>query len=82
MEIEIPDLDDVKFEELCGCCRGAMVTTTYENLPRERDKNGRLRPIEYKKVTTPCPVNHDSDGMVPTIVGERLLDFLARRGIK
>jgi hypothetical protein len=78
MEIEVPDFNDIKFEELCRCCQGTRKYQRWDPLPRERDKAGKLKPQRNAPTTVDCTFC-DARGMAPTVVGERLLDFLAAR---
>lgn len=81
MEIDIPDFDDIKFEDLCDACGGHKIREQWDYPPRERDARGRLKPWKGIRTEVPCD-RCDSDGMVPTTLGDRLLEFLAKQQFK
>jgi hypothetical protein len=80
MEIDIPDLDDVKFSDTCYTCWGGgwvleyihtreQITPTYSR--GTSTPTGRHIPCHTCKQT----------GVLLTSVGGRLIDFLTERGV-
>lgn len=79
MEIEIPDLNDIKFEEGCGYCDdNGTRDRGYVELPRAKGQRQKYGP--------PDPPREKCDWcrgtkIRLTPVGERLVEFLTKRGV-
>jgi hypothetical protein len=73
MEIQVPDLDDVEFEQLCGCQYASFLDTFPAN------PDGSVPDPLRKKPNPKCP-SCLGTGWEATDIGRRLETFLARRG--
>lgn len=77
MEIDIPDLQDLKFEEICDCrYRGHLSMYVGDKWTQV------LRPkqLKYGEPFPKCPTCK-GEGSYLTPVGERLIEFLTNRGL-
>jgi hypothetical protein len=71
MQVEIPDLDDIKFLEMCHQCYGTGRQSVYSPL-----KKGEVQKVSYE----PCR-NCEGKEQVLTLLGERLKEFLEFLGV-
>lgn len=73
MEIEIPDLNDIAFDEQCRACYGSGLRVERQYVPpTDGKKRGK-----YVDVRVPC---NCANGRVLTPAGRTLLAFLEREG--
>jgi hypothetical protein len=74
MEIDIPSLDDLKFEEDCSCrYRSYIRDAAYKTVNRPKD-------LKYGEPFPMC-IKCQGKGYYLSPVGERLVEFLKKRGL-